>query len=110
MIGKTYLEFQLSKKNSIFSILLVLLNQTWVCLPPAQKSQSIDMVVMKEVTVFISRHQARRNGKVKLKHLNSPVTFKKGFLQATFWMRVAVGGLSSDWLVVRLRGNRVIFQ
>ena len=58
------------------------------------------MVVMKEVTVFISRHQARRNGKVKLKHLNSPVTFK----------RVAVGGLSSDWLVVRLRGKRVIFQ
>ena len=59
---------------------LLLLNQTWVCLPPTQKSQSIDMVVMKEVTVFISRHQARRNGKVKLKHLNFPVTFRKGFL------------------------------
>ena len=59
---------------------LLLLNQTWVCLPPTQKSQSIDMVVTKDVTVFISRHQARRNGKVKLKHLNSLVTFRKGFL------------------------------
>ena len=62
-------------------------------------------VVIKEIKVFISGCQARRMGSSCSKDLNSLMAFREGFLKATFRVRVAAHGLSSDWLVVRWQGD-----
>ena len=56
---------------------------------PAAKSIYLHQVVVKESTVFICRAPSKKNGKFVLKDPNSLVTFRKGFLKATFGIRTA---------------------
>ena len=57
---------------------------------------------MKESTVFICRVPSRENGQLMLERPELPHGFQGSvFFKATFEVKVADYGLSSDWLVVR---------
>ena len=43
----------------------------------------------------------KENGQLMLKDPDSQMAFRGGLLKATFVVRVAAYGLSSDWLMVR---------
>ena len=75
-------------------------NQTWVHSPVAQQSQSTDTRLWGKKVQHLLQGQARRMGSLCSKDLNS-MAFRKGFLKATFGMRIAAYGPYSDWLMVR---------
>ena len=47
------------------------------------------------------RASSKVKGQLMVKRPNSLMAFKEGFLKATFGVRAAAHGLSSDWLLVR---------
>ena len=84
----------------------VLSNQTWVCLPNAQQSQSTDPRLWWKKSQRLFQGQARRIGSSCSKDLNSLMVFKEGFLKAALGVRV-VGCLISLWTFFWLVGAEV---
>lgn len=81
----------------------MLLKPTWVHLPTMKQNQSTDTRLFEEKVHQGAncRDPIKEMGSSCSKDPDSWMAFRGGLLKATFAVRVAVYGLSSDWLVVR---------
>ena len=68
--------------------------------PVAQQSQSTDTRLWGKKVQHLLQGQARRMGSLCSKDLNS-MAFRKGFLKATFGVRVTAHRISFGWLMVK---------
>ena len=86
---------------------MLLPNQTWVCFPNGQQSQSTDTRFWWRQVLCLLQGQARRMGSSGSKDLNSLVASRKGFLK-TVWRESVLGYVISLSTVLWLVNNEVV--